>query len=96
MFYLIVAKSIEQEDHTVVEYLMEGGRGPVKLANAVPHDLGDPGMLTFLFFFFYLFFVSVHHPSIRTDENDSKLVLFLGKFAFIPIDVGLFFYCILC
>lgn len=37
-----IAKSIDQEDHTVVEYLMEGGRGPVKLANAVPHDLGDP------------------------------------------------------
>lgn len=58
MFYLIVAKSIEQEDHTVVEYLMEGGRGPVKLANAVPHDLGDPGMVTFLFFF-YLYSVSL-------------------------------------
>lgn len=72
---------------------MEGGRGPVKLANAVPHDLGDPGMLTFLFYFYS---VSVHHPPIRTDENDSKLVLFLRKFAFIPNVVGLFFYCILC
>lgn len=37
-----IANAIDQEDRTLVEYLMGGGKGPVKLANAVPHDLGDP------------------------------------------------------
>ncbi|CAI9730886.1 non-lysosomal glucosylceramidase-like [Octopus vulgaris] len=36
------AKAIDQEDPTIVEYLMCGTKGPNKSPKSIPHDLGDP------------------------------------------------------